>query len=138
MTQSDSGPMAAGGKPDPTAILLDRSYLALLLLGALLGAPVAVVGLYFLKVVAVAQTWVFTTLPTDLGVGQAAWWPLIPLTLSGLVVGLSIHYLPGTSGHKPAEGFKASGATQPMELPGVILASLATLCLGAVLGLRRR
>jgi H+/Cl- antiporter ClcA len=134
VTQSDSGPMAAGGKPDPTAILLDRSYLALLLLGALLGAPVAVVGLYFLKVVAVAQTWVFTTLPTDLGVGQAAWWPLIPLTLSGLVVGLSIHYLPGTSGHKPAEGFKASGATQPMELPGVILASLATLCLGAVLG----
>ena len=43
-------------------------------------------------------------------------------------------YLPGTGGHKPAEGFKAGGPVAPIELPGIIIASFATLSLGVVLG----
>ena len=54
--------------------------------------------------------------------------------VSGLLVALVLSYLPGTGGHKPAEGFKAGGATLPSELPAVILASFATLALGVVLG----
>ena len=61
-------------------------------------------------------------------------WPLLLLTVSGLLVALTLHYLPGTGGHKPAEGFKAGGATVPIELPGIILASFFTLSLGVVLG----
>ena len=56
------------------------------------------------------------------------------LALSGLLVGLTIRYLPGTAGHKPAEGFKTGGPVQPIELPGIAIASFATLSLGVVLG----
>ena len=77
----------------------------------------------------------FTTLPNDLGLsGEPVWWPLLPLTLSGLIVALVIRYLPGIGGHKPAEGLKTGGPVEPIELPGILLAALATLCLGAVLG----
>ena len=47
---------------------------------------------------------------------------------------LTIRYLPGTAGHKPAEGFKPSGPVPPIELPGIVIASFATLSLGVVLG----
>ncbi len=50
------------------------------------------------------------------------------------LVALTLTYFHGTGGHKPAEGFKASGSTDVIDLPGIVLASLATLCLGAVLG----
>ena len=56
------------------------------------------------------------------------------LLVSGLLVGLTIRYLPGKGGHSPADGFKARGAPTPIELPGIIFAALATLSLGAVLG----
>ena len=57
------------------------------------------------------------------------------LVLCGLLTGLTIQYLPGNGGHSPAFGFKAGGGVAPdRELPGIILAALATLSLGAVLG----
>ena len=77
----------------------------------------------------------FTTLPGDLGFSsEPTWWPLLPTTLAGVLVALTLTYLPGTGGHKPAEGFKAGGATRPIDLPGIIIASFATLSLGIVLG----
>ena len=91
----------------------------LLVFGAIIGVPVAAVAYFFLEAVAEAQEYVFTTLPGDLGFdSQPSWWPIPFLALSGLLVALTIRYLPGTAGHKPAEGFKASGAVQPIELPG--------------------
>ena len=121
--------------PDPASILRSRSYVSLLVLGALVGVPVALVAYFFLAFVSHAQEWVFVTLPADLGLGSdPTWWPILPLVLSGLIVAVSVTYLPGTSGHEPAEGFHTGGAVRPVELPGVFLASLATLCLGAVLG----
>ena len=41
--------------------------------------------------------------------------------------------LPGRGGHLPANGL-AAGVTQPIDLPGVVLAGLATIGLGLVLG----
>ena len=107
----------------------------LLVLGAIIGVPVATIAYFFLKLVNEAQKYLFSTLPTDLGFkSEPMWWPLPLLALCGLLVGLTIFYLPGTAGHKPAEGFKAGGLVRPIELPGIVVASLATLCLGAVLG----
>ena len=97
--------------------------------------PIAAVAYFFLVFVSKSQTYVFSTLPKDLGLNPVpAWWILLPLFLSGLIVGLTLTYLHGTGGHKPAEGFKAAGGVDPIDLPGIFLAALATLCLGAVLG----
>jgi H+/Cl- antiporter ClcA len=121
--------------PDPAQLLRNRGYVALLIMGAVIGAPVAGVAYFFLKGVAEAQHWVFTSLPSDLGFSSTPnWWPLIPLPLAGLLVALSLKYLPGTGGHKPAEGFKSSGPVSPGDLPGILAASLLTLSLGVVLG----
>lgn len=121
--------------PDPTELLRSRSYVVLLVLGALLGVPVAAVAYGFLALVTEIQQYVFTDLPTDLGFdGQPSWWSIPLLAVSGLLVGLTIRHLPGTAGHKPAEGFKAGGPVPPAELPGIALAALATLSLGVVLG----
>ena len=81
------------------------------------------------------QHYVFTTLPAELGLhAEPIWWPVPVLALSGLLVALTIRHLPGTAGHKPAEGFKTGGGVRPIDLPGIVLASFATLSLGVVLG----
>ncbi len=122
--------------PDPFALLRTRGYVALLVLAAIIGVPVSAVAYGFLKLVDVLQTWVFTDLPKELGFhGEPPWWPIPPLVLAGVLVALAIRYLPGTGGHSPADGFKAGGgAPTPIELPGVVIAALATLSLGVVLG----
>ena len=120
---------------DPLALLRSRSYLVLLVLAAIVGVVVSAVAYFFLALVSKLQGWIFTSLPSGLGFHpEPAWWPILPLTLAGLLVGLTLRYLPGTGGHKPAEGFKAGGAPSPAELPSVVLAALATLSLGVVLG----
>jgi H+/Cl- antiporter ClcA len=122
--------------PDPYALLRSRGYVALLVLAAIIGVPVSAVAYAFLKLVGVLQTWLFTDLPKELGFhGTPPWWPLPLLGVAGVLVALAIKYLPGTGGHSPADGFKAGGgAPTPIELPGVVLAALATLSLGVVLG----
>ncbi len=107
----------------------------LLVLAALLGIPASAVAYGFLKLVDVSQNWVFSTLPSDLGFHSVpVWWPIPPTVLAGVVVALTIKYLPGAGGHEPADGFKAGGTPDPAWLPGVLLAAFATLALGIVLG----
>jgi H+/Cl- antiporter ClcA len=122
--------------PDPQALLRSRAYLTLLGLAAVLGVPVSAVAFGFLALVSKLQGWIFTDLPKGLGFhSEPLWWPIPPLLLAGLLVALTIRYLPGTGGHSPADGFKAGGGgPEPSELPGIGLAALATLSLGAVLG----
>jgi H+/Cl- antiporter ClcA len=121
---------------DPLAALRTRGYLALLVLAAIFGAPVSAVAYGFLALVSKLQGWIFTDLPKGLGFhAEPLWWPVLPLTLAGVLVALTIRYLPGRGGHSPADGFHAgAGAPGPAELPGVVLAALATLSLGVVLG----
>ncbi len=138
MPDQPSPPAAAPtpeGLPDPAELLQSKSYVALLVIGAIIGAPIAAFAFFFLKVVAESQEYLFRTLPGDLGFhGAPAWWPVPLLVLSGLLVAAAIKYLPGTGGHSPADGFHAAGAVPPIELPGIIVAAFATLSLGAVLG----
>jgi chloride channel protein, CIC family len=123
-----------GAHMDPAEMLRSRQYVLLLAVGAAVGAPVAVIAYFFLKLVGELQHVFYTSLPADLGFDrQPAWWPLPLLAASGLLVALTIERLPGTAGHKPAEGFK-TGTVRPVDLPGIACAALATLALGAVLG----
>lgn len=127
-----SGPAAS---PNPAELLKSRDYVAMLVLAGIVGVPVSTVAYFYLKAINSSQTYVFTTLPEDLGWSkEPTWWPLLPLFVSGLLVAIFIRFLPGTSGHKPAEGFKAAGTVRPVDLYGVFLASFATLALGVVLG----
>jgi H+/Cl- antiporter ClcA len=120
---------------DPFAVLRTKKYLALLLLAAVLGVAISFLVYWFLKLVAEMQTWVFTDLPKGMGFhGEPPWWPLLPLAVAGVVVGAVIRYLPGRGGHSPADGFKPRGAPLPAELPGIFLAAVASLALGAVVG----
>jgi H+/Cl- antiporter ClcA len=122
--------------PDPQALLRSKNYLGLLILAAVLGVPVSAAAYGFLALVAYLQREIFTHLPNGLGFhGEPLWWPLPVLTVAGLLVAPAIAFLPGKGGHSPADGFKVGGgAPVPAQLPGVLLAALATLSLGVVLG----
>jgi chloride channel protein, CIC family len=128
-------PPAAPPPVDPIALLRTRSYVQLLVLAALIGVPVSIVAYGFLWLVSELQDALYTDLPKDLGFDSAPWWwPMPLLAVGGVIVALAIQRLPGTGGHSPADGFKAAGPVPPVQLPGIILAALATLSFGAVLG----
>jgi H+/Cl- antiporter ClcA len=121
---------------DPLALLRSRSYVALLVLAAIIGVPISAAAYFFLALVSKLQVWVFADLPKAVGFhSEPLWWPLLPLLLAGVLVGLTLRYLPGKGGHSPADGFKmGEGPPSPIDLPGILLAALASLSLGVVLG----
>jgi len=131
-------PVRPGADPrtlDPATVVRSRGYLSMLALAALLGVPISIVAYAFLVVVGKIQEVLFTQIPSDLFGGTVpAWWPVPWLMVCGLLTALAIHYLTGNGGHSPALGFRTGAAPTGPELPGVILAALATLSLGAVLG----
>ncbi|TCC51062.1 chloride channel protein [Kribbella capetownensis] len=128
----------AGGPPamDPTAVIRSKPYVAALLLAAILGIPISAIAYGFLALVSTIQQAVFDDLPQQIfSGGTPAWWPVPWLVLCGLLTGLTVRYLPGNGGHSPAFGFKTGGGpAADKELFGIILAALATLSFGAVLG----
>jgi H+/Cl- antiporter ClcA len=110
--------------------------LVLLVVVAILGAPIAAIAYWFLVLVNEMQKWVYNPdyLPQWLGFhGVPIWWPLPLLAIAGVIVGLTIEYLPGRGGPVPADGLHTGGAL-PANLPGIALAALAGLSLGAVIG----
>jgi H+/Cl- antiporter ClcA len=127
---------AASPSVDPKALIGSRQYRVLLVLAALVGLLVSTASWGFLELVHELQVGVYKDLPGDLGYHPAPWWwPLPWVALAGLLTAFAIERLPGRGGHVPSDGLKAGGApTQPIELPGVLLAASATLGLGLVLG----
>ena len=114
--------------------LHDRGYLKLLLLSALVGIPLSAIAFGFLVAVHELEHVVWDTLPSALGYAEVpAWWPILTIGLAGLLVALTVKYLPGHGGHLPADGF-GGGVTPPSAVPGVALAAGASLVGGAVLG----
>jgi len=119
---------------DPAALLRSPGYLRLLVLATALGPPISAAAYGFLSLVHLLQEWVYESLPHGLGfAGTPNWWPVPVLALAGMVVGLVVRYLPGGGGHQPVDGFSMGLATG-RELPGICVAALVGLGLGAVLG----
>jgi H+/Cl- antiporter ClcA len=134
-TPAPPGQPRPPGQPDPAALLRSRSYLRLLILAAILGVPISAVAYGFLALVSYLQEEIFTHLPHGLGFStEPVWWPLPVLVVGGVLAGLAIRYLPGRGGASPAPGFALHAPPTPVQLPGVILAALATLVFGVVLG----
>lgn len=130
-----AGDPAATPAARAAAAVRSREYLKLLVVGAFIGLPVSAAAFGFLALVHELQTLVYTDLPESLGLGRTpVWWPLPLLAVSGALVAAIIRLLPGTGGHEPSAGFSAEGPPGAAELPGIVLAALVTLALGAVLG----
>jgi H+/Cl- antiporter ClcA len=117
------------------AVLRSRAYVGLLVVAAVLGVPIAAAAYGFLALVDYLQKELFTHLPHGLGFSTVpAWWPLPMLVIGGVLAALAIRYLPGDGGPSPAAGFGVHPPPAPIQLPGVILAALASLAFGAVIG----
>ena len=119
---------------DPSSIIRSRQFRVLLVLAAIVGVVTSVVAWGFLELIYQIQQGVYTHLPAELGFDSTPeWWSLPVLAIAGVITALAIVRLPGTGGHIPAEGLNPA-PTQPIQLPGVVLAALASIGLGAVIG----
>jgi H+/Cl- antiporter ClcA len=124
----------ATSEPDADSIMRTRQFRVLLVLAAILGVIASLIAWGFLELIDETQGWVYEDLPQALGFDDPPkWWPVPVLALAGLAVAAAIVRLPGEGGHRPSQGLGAS-ATQPIELPGVLVAGFATIGLGLVLG----
>ena len=126
---------------EPTAAqaaetMRSRPYVGLLVVAAVIGVIVSLAAWCYLESVYQLQQELFKHLPHALGYDQGPplWWSLPVLAVGALIVALAITRLPGDGGHVPAKGLAAGGLTNPIDLPGVILAGLAGLGFGLVLG----
>jgi hypothetical protein len=100
-----------------------------------LGVPISAVAYGFLALVNYLQKEIFIHLPHGLGyTTEPVWWPLPVLAVGGVLAGFAIRYLPGKGGPSAAGAFAVHAPPTAVQLPGVILAALATLVFGAVLG----
>jgi H+/Cl- antiporter ClcA len=105
---------------------LGSTYLRLVALGALIGAPAALVAALFLALVHELESLLWSSDP--------AWYLVVFLPVVGAcVVIVARLFLPGDGGHSPVLGI-GHGATPLKNAPGVALAALGTLAFGAVLG----
>jgi len=125
----------AGPQPDPGALIRSVAFRRLLVFSALIGVVVSLASWGFLELLHAIQQGVYDDLPGALGFDAApSWWPLPVLGIAGLIIAFAIVRLPGNGGHIPADGLKTGPPTTPVQLPGVILAALASIGLGLVLG----
>jgi chloride channel protein, CIC family len=120
--------------PDPLATMRSRRFIVLLVLASLVGVVASIVAWAFLELLHGIQQFVYTDLPQDLGFDSAPrWWSLPVLAIAGVITAFAIARLPGRGGHVPANGLNPA-PTRPIEVPGVMLAALAGVGLGVVLG----
>ncbi|MGA5214644.1 chloride channel protein [Streptomyces cinereoruber] len=140
MTTSKTVPASSPEPEEPSeadrlrVLLRTPAYLKALVFSALIGVPVSLAAFWFLVGLHELEHAMWADLPEALGwASPPAWWPLPLLAVAGVVVGLVVTRLPGAGGHVPAGGLHAGGASAA-ALPGVIVAAVASLPLGAALG----
>jgi len=119
---------------DATDTMASRRFVVVLLFAAMVGLLAAVGAWCFLEGTHQIQVGVFKELPEVFGYDTApAWWPLPFAVLAGVIVAFAVTRLPGGGGHAPAHGLSTE-PTHPVNLPGILLATVATIGLGIVLG----
>jgi H+/Cl- antiporter ClcA len=110
------------------------AYLRLVLLGALVGIPAALLAAGFLGFVHYLEGWLWQSLPHALGASSPPWYLVVGLPVAGAAIVLAARLLlPGDGGGEPLEGL-SSRPTPVSHVPGVVIAAAGTLGFGAVLG----
>jgi H+/Cl- antiporter ClcA len=108
-------------------------YLRTLVYAALLGIPVAFAAVFFQTAIHDVEHVVWEVVPDELGWSEPAGWYVVGvLGLAGALVAAACR-LPGHGGHSPLEGLSIEGVA-PRDVWSILLAALASLALGAVLG----
>jgi H+/Cl- antiporter ClcA len=109
------------------------TYLRTLVLAALLGVPVAFAAGLFQTAIHDLTHLVWEVVPDWLGHSEpATWYVVLVPAVGGILVAAALR-LPGHGGHTPLEGL-GMGEVRLIDLPGILLAALATLGFGLVLG----
>jgi H+/Cl- antiporter ClcA len=109
------------------------TYLRTLVAAALLGVPVAIAAVVFQTAIHDVIHLVWEVVPRWLDwSAPPVWYVILVPGVAGVLVAAAIR-LPGQGGHSPLEGLGMS-ALDPRDLGSILLASLATLGLGLVLG----
>jgi H+/Cl- antiporter ClcA len=134
--RSSCGPGAALTTQAAAPVQLrSREYLLLVAFAGVLGIVAASATLLFLWSEHGLQAVFWHDLPDALGVDPHPWYALAVTTVGGLAVGLVIRFVPGHGGPGPAEGHGVGETHIPLRaLPGIVLAALVSLAVGASLG----
>jgi H+/Cl- antiporter ClcA len=113
-----------------------RPYVVLLALVSVTGVIVSFATWGFLELIHQITQELYTHLPHAVGYahGPPVWWPLPILAVAGVITALAIMYLPGNGGHIPARGLGGGKPATAVELPGVLVAGIAGISFGIVLG----
>ena len=133
---ADPGPPPELSAEQADATIRSRRFVGLLAVVAVIGVVVSIAAWCFLEAIYQIQQELYVHLPHAVGYqnGPPKWWSLPVLAVGALIVALAIARLPGDGGHIPARGFSAGGPSGPRIVPGVVLAGLATIGFGLVLG----
>jgi H+/Cl- antiporter ClcA len=110
-----------------------REYIRILVIAAALGVPVALAAAAFLSLIHAATTLMWTTIPGAAGwTAPPGWYVVAVPALGGLLVA-GLLLLPGHGGEPAVRGIALNPLTIG-QIPSALLAALATLGLGLVLG----
>jgi H+/Cl- antiporter ClcA len=124
--------MSAAAAATPADAEAEPRLGRLILLAAIVGLVAAAGAVLFVAVEHEVEHLLWEVIPEELGWEEpAGWWVVTVLVLGALLVFAAMQ-LPGGAGHRPLDGFKLD--IGPREVGSVLLASLASLAFGAVLG----
>jgi H+/Cl- antiporter ClcA len=118
--------------PTTTEAPSSKDMVRLLGLAAVVGIVAAIGATVFLWVVHELQTLAFSSLPDAMGYSSAPWWWAAILLLIGATLVAIAQRLPGHTGNGPLTGFHFNNPLQ--IVPGILLASIASLVFGMALG----
>ncbi len=120
----------ASGEPAP---VMKTNYALLMIYAALFGVGAALLTAAYIVVYNWGVT--FFKQPSHLGLNIGRFWPLVLLTVGGLLVGLSIKFT-GQHGERGVSQreYAQTGQINPRHLPSIILEAFITLWSGAAVG----
>ncbi|AUY40601.1 ion channel protein [Leclercia adecarboxylata] len=112
-----------------------RTMLLLAPPALIIGVASSLILIVIMKVAAVLQSVLWTSLPSTVGLNASSpTWVILILTLTGIAVGLVIRYSPGHAGPDPATEPLIGAPVDTAALPGLIIALIIGLAGGVSLG----